>query len=317
MGDFLDDWRGPFTLEQARAEGFDLSDVRRMARAGYIRRLRAAVYVSTADLAAASSDPALLHALHVRGLQTSFKTPVVAAAASAAQIYGLEFLDPPHQELVVMTGDLTVSGTHRDGYRLRVAQLPDHHVTELHGVRLTTPARTIVDLCAELSFVGGVVVAESAVRKGLVTVGELGETAEWPAFRRGIVKVRRVIDFLDPASESPLESASRATFPEIGIRVPKTQVWLVVGGVRIRVDFFWDDVLVVGEADGFGKYQAAPGEDPLAAIRREKSREQLVLEDGLEVVRWGWREVRNPALLQRRLAAALARGAERQRGRGA
>lgn len=315
MGDFLDCRRGPFTAEQARAGGFDLNDLRRMARAGYIRRLRANVWVSTADLAVAEADPALLHALHVRGLQTSFATPVVAAAASAAQIYGLEFLDPPSTDLVVLSGDLRVSGTRRDGYRLRVAHLPEHHVTEVHGVRLTTPARTVIDLCAELSFVGGVVVTESAVRKGLVTSTELTEAAEWPSFRRGIVKVRRVLDFLDPASESPLESASRATFSELGIRIPRSQVWLVIGGVRIRVDFFWEDVLVVGEADGFGKYRSEPGADPMAAIRREKAREQLALQDGMEVVRWGWREVRKPALLQRLVLAALTRGGERQRGR--
>ncbi|HVE26417.1 MAG TPA: type IV toxin-antitoxin system AbiEi family antitoxin domain-containing protein, partial [Sporichthya sp.] len=63
MGDFLDEWRGPFTLEQARAQGFDLKDVRRMVRAGYIKRLRARVYVAAAELAAAEGDAALLHAL--------------------------------------------------------------------------------------------------------------------------------------------------------------------------------------------------------------------------------------------------------------
>jgi hypothetical protein len=317
MGDFLDEWRGPFTLEQARAQGFDLKDVRRMVRAGYIKRLRARVYVAAAELAAAEGDAALLHALHVRGLQTSFETPVIAAAASAGRIYGLEFMDPPHPDLVVMTGDLSVSGTRRDDYRLRVAHVPEHHITVFNGVRLTTPARTVVDLCAELPFVGGVVVAESAIRKGLVTVAELSETADWPSFRRGIIKVRRVIDFLDPASESPLESASRATFLELGIRIPRTQVWIVIDGVRIRVDFFWEDVLLVGEADGLGKYRAKVGEDPLLAIRKEKAREQLALADGIEVVRWGWHEVRNPRLLQRLVLAGLARGTERQRGRGA
>jgi hypothetical protein len=317
MGDFLDDWRGPFTLDQARSKGFDLNDIRRMVRAGYITRLRARVYVSTAEMATAAADPTLLHALHVKGLQTSFETPVVAAAASAGRIYGLEFMDPPDTDLIVLTGDVNLSGTRRDGYRLRVAHLAEHHVTEFNGVRLTTPARTVVDLCAELPFCGGVVVAESALRKGLVTVGELSETAAWPSFRRGIVKVRRVIEFLDPASESPLESASRARFLELGIRIPRTQVWIVIDGVRIRVDFFWDDVRLAGEADGLGKYQPKPGEDPLAAVRREKAREQRALADGIEVVRWGWHEVRNPRLLHRLVTAGLARGAERQRGRSA
>lgn len=307
--------RGPFSLEHARAEGMSRRDLRRLVRTNHLTRLRACVYVSTAELDVAAADPALQHAIHVRGLQLGFSTPVVAAAASAARIYGLEFMDPPGSDPVVLTGDLSVSGTRRDGYRLRAAHLPDSHVTTHHGVRLTTPARTVVDLCAELPFVEGVVLADSALRRRLVTPEELQDMAAWPSFRRGIRKVREVIDFLDPQSESPLESASRATMHLLGIRRPRTQVWIDINGIRIRVDFFWDDILVIGEADGFTKYAARPGQDAIAAIRAEKEREQLALEAGYEMVRWGWREVRSPALLQRRLEAAFLRGSERQRGR--
>lgn len=317
-GGVVDDILGagaPFSREMAHAAGVNDRELRALVRTNYLTRWRSHVFVASADLAAAGEDPPRLHALQIRGLQAGFRTPVVAAAASAAQIYGLEVLDPPPPGLVVMTGDLRISGTHRDGYRLRVARLPSHHVTTCHGARLTTPARTVIDLCAELSFSGGVVVAESAMRRGLVSVDELVEMAAWPAFRRGIRKVRRVIEFLDPLAESPLESASRAVMHELGIRAPRLQVWFVVGGMRIKVDFFWDDVAVIGEADGFTKYAPVPGQDPLTAIRKEKQREQLALEEGLEVVRWGWREVRSPALLQRRLEAAFLRGAERRRGR--
>lgn len=249
------------------------------------------------------------------GCNWAMSAPVVAAATSAARIYGLEFLDKPDDDLVVLSGDRMASGTRRDGYRLRVGLLPDEHVTMLHGVRLTTPARTVLDLCSELSFTGGVVVAESAVRRGLVTVGELQDIADRTSCRRGVTMARRVFAFLDPKAESPLESASRAVMHELGIPVPRTQVVLVLGGRRYRFDFRWDDTLVLGEADGLSKYEPKPGEDPLAAVRAEKEREQLALESGHEVVRWGWREVRQPALLDRRLRAAFLRGVERQRGR--
>lgn len=307
--------RGPFTAADAHADGLSDDDLDRLVRKHQIVQLRRGVYVSARELAAVADDDERLHAVYVRGLQLAFSAPVAAAAFSAARIYGLEFLDPPQSELVVMSGDLKTSGTHRDGYRLRVAELPDEHLTTRHGVTLTTPARTVVDLCAELPFMAGLVVADSAVRKDLCTVEELQNLAAATISRRGIIKVRRVFDALDPAAGSPLESASRAAFLALGYRMPLTQVEFVINGRRIIVDFLWFDLDLAGEADGFGKYKAIPGRDELAAIRDEKDREQLLLGDGVEVVRWGWKEVRSPELLRRRLDPAFVRAQERIRGR--
>ena len=313
----IDGWfgRGPFTAGEAHLEGLTASDIERLVRSKALVQLRRGVYVSAVDLGAVANDDPRLHAMHIRGLQLAFASPVAAAASSAARIYGLEFLDPPVDELVVVSGDTRTSGTHRDGYRLRVAVLPEAHLTERHGVTLTTPARTVVDLCAELSFMGGVVIAESAVRKRLTTVEELRETADTTVSRRGITRVRRVFDFLGPQSDSPLESASRVRIAELQLGTPATQVEFVINGRLIRVDFYWAEFDLVGEADGYGKYQPKPGQDALAAVRDEKEREQLLLAAGKEVVRWGWREVRRPELLQARLQPAFTRGLERRRGR--
>lgn len=302
-------------MAQAFADGLDLTELDRLVRTKQIVQVRRGVYVPARELAAVADDDPRHHAMHVKALQLAFTAPVAAAAFSAARIYGLELLDEPPDELVVVSGDLKTSGTHRDGYRLRVAALPEDHLTVHHGVKLTTPARTVVDLCAELSFMGGLVVADSAVRKGFVTVAELQALADATFSRRGIVKVRRVFAAVDPAAGSPLESASRAAFAALGYRMPLTQVEFVINGRRIIVDFLWFDLDLAGEADGYGKYKAAPGKDDLAAIRDEKDREQALLGDGVEVVRWGWREVRSPELLRRRLDPAFIRAQERLRGR--
>ncbi len=305
-----------WTSAELRAEGVDLACLRRMLRADDLARVRRDIYVSSAELHAIGKDERRLHALQVQALQRSFATSVVAGGTSAARIYGLEFLDPPSKEIVVVGGLELVSSTHRDGYRLRRAVLPPEHVYLKYGVALTTPARTIVDLAAEMSFMAGLVLADSGVRKRLVTVEELRETAVATVpFRRGLPKVLRVIDAVDPLSESPLESASRAAFIELGIPKPLTQFVLIVGDEEYRLDFLWPEVEVSGEADGMNKYRPVPGEDPLAAVRREKTREQDILTTGLEMVRWGWAEVRNQQILDRRLRAAFARGTERRRGR--
>ncbi len=129
--------------------------------------------------------------------------------------------------------------------------------------------------------------------------------------------MRKVFAALDPESGSPLESASRVVIAALGFPAPSTQVEFVINGRRIIVDFFWVGYDLVGEADGFTKYEPVPGRDALAAIRDEKEREQLLLGDGKEVVRWGWKEVRSPQLLRARLEPGFRRGQERRRGRGA
>jgi len=52
-----------------------------------------------------------------------------------------------------------------------------------------------------------------------------------------------------------------------------------------RVDMWWPDFKVIGEADGLGKY------DDILDLRAEKIREDRLRRLGLTVVRWTWDEI--------------------------
>ncbi len=74
-----------------------------------------------------------------------------------------------------------------------------------------------------------------------------------------------------------------------------------------EVDFAWPDLGIVGEADGEAKYLDAAlrrGRSPERVVVDEKYREDRIRALGYRVVRWGWREATNSALLRRRLLAA-------------
>jgi hypothetical protein len=162
-----------------------------------------------------------------------------------------------------------------------------------------------VDLARVGSFVEGVVVADSALRMGKVTVagieGVLAECQGWPGVRRA----RRVAGFSDGRSESALESIGRATFHEHGLPAPELQVWVGADdlGVIGRADYLWPEYRTIAEADGAVKY-AEPGR----AIS-QLNRDARLRDAGFEVVHFTWQEITmTPRQVVDRIRAAFARG---------
>lgn len=305
----------PFTAAQARAAGCSRAEVRRALRNGRWVALRRGVYVEASRLATIAENPEARHALEVAGLLLAMGFDAVAGGTTAARILGVDLLGPVARDPVLLT-DAAVKGVHRNGYLLRSAALPSHHRTVRRDVAITSAARTVVDLARTHSFVEGVVAADSALQQGLVSLTQLRGLLEECSTWSGIARARRVVNFAHPRAESVLESVSRVAMHEQDLPVPRTQVTLGdVSGPRCRVDFLWDDLNVVGEADGLGKYEPDGGRSTRDILRAEKRREEWLADAGYELVRWGWDDANDPPRLARRIRAAFARGADRQRGR--
>jgi hypothetical protein len=307
---------GPFTRAQAIAAGFTAAEIRRSLRRGEWVALRRGVYVEQRLLAQVAGDGERRHAIAVAALLLVLGHPAVAAGHSAARILGLEFLNRPPDELFVPGSHPGVSGERRDGYVLRAVALPEHHLRVRHGVPITAAARTVVDLAGELPFKDAVVLADSALRLGRVSLRQLREVlcdcSGWPGTRAA----QEVVAFADRKSGSVLESVSRVGFREQGLPAPQTQVaigdeWEQYGAV----DFLWDEFNVIGEADGLAKYEPDGRRSTRDKIKAEKRREERLFDAGYEVVRWGWEDATDPPRLARRLRASFVRGLERKRGR--
>lgn len=300
---------GVFTSEEAHRAGFSKADVRRRLRNGDWVTLRHGVYVERTELAAAPDSRK--HALHIAGLLTVLHCDAVASQTSAAQIWGLETIGMWPDELTLATTP-TTTYKHRDGYVLRPARLLDQHRVLRYGVPVTSAARTVVDLARTLpSSLNAVVVADSALRKRLVSPERLREVLTESRGWRGVRRATQILELVDPYAESALESVSRVAMHWHGLPAPRTQV--VIGA--FRVDFLWEQYGVIGEADGIGKYVADGWRTTADIVRAEKRREERLFDLGYEVVRWGWDEAMASDHLAQRLRAAFRRGLERQRGR--
>lgn len=286
LGRMVDDPAGlpPFRRRDASGLGLAERDVRRLVAAGELRVLRHGVLVGRRRLAL-SADDRQRHALAAAAALAALDRQAAVSHESAACLHGLTVLG--HAPSVVRLTRPGGSCRRMPGTTLRVCGLPEQHVTEVDGVRVTTLARTVVDLARASSRRASVVIADSARRAGC-SGAELESVLRfcwtWP----GIDRAAWVVHFADSRAEGALESLSRLVFHEHGLPQPDLQVRLGESDLVGRVDFYWRAHGVVGEADGLLKYADDPD-----ALRREKLRQERLEDAGFVVVRWGWDDIWN------------------------
>lgn len=181
-------------------------------------------YAPAALAAEMVRDPGGREALRVASVLAVAKPGAVGSHRSAANIHGLDLLGrQPSRATEVTRPPGLGSGTGRPGVRVHVAALPDKHVMVRSGVRVTSVARTVVDLARTSEFRAGVVAADSALRRKRTSKDELraviADCRRWPGIRRA----GQVVEFSDGRSESALESISRVAFRDQGIPRPSSR----------------------------------------------------------------------------------------------
>jgi hypothetical protein len=217
----------------------------------------------------------------------------VVSHASAGLLQGLSYVDRPS------VPTLTVERGQRGETGVYVARLHSGDVTQLGGLPITRPERTLVDLlrtARDRTFAQAL--ADSALRAGFV-LGDIDTALAlargWP----GIKQAREAWQHADGRIESVLESRCRVWFRDGGLPEPEPQVVLGDGHRVARVDFLFREQLTVVESDGRVKY-----DDP-SALWEEKQREDWLRDMGFEVVRATWADGRDggEALVGRTLRA--------------
>lgn len=222
----------------------------------------------------------------------------MAAGTTAALIHGLPVFGRPLERPL-----LVERKPDRPGHHGRSRTVEEQHVEMVHGVPVTSLARTAIDVARTGGLLRGVITADAVLARG-VARAELEAVAaachRWP----GIVAARAAVDFADGRSESALESAGRVRCHQQGLEPPDLQVVLNDNdGVIGRVDHYWEATRTVGEADGALKY-AEPGD-----LFAEKVREDRLRDAGHQVVRYTWDEVvHRPASVAARFQRAFDRG---------
>ena len=188
----------------------------------------------------------------------------------------------------------------RAGVRPRQADIVPTEILTLSGLRLTSPARTFVDLAAFMCLPDVVAVGDVAMRRYGVTTAELTLVMRRRLRYPGKVRARQAIPLLNPRAESPPESRLRVHIVEDGL--PQPQVNLVIrdryGCFLARCDLAYEEWLLAIEYDG--AVHATPERRRADATRRTRLREA-----GWWIVEVVDEDLRNPQRAVAKVRAAL------------
>ncbi len=196
---------------------------------------------------------------------------------SAAQVHGLDLIE---SELPVEVTVPRSRSLARPDLVVRRAELAVDDRTMVAGLPVTSVLRTIMDVARHATLDEAVVVADSALRMGVLSRHQLAQAVDATAGPRAR-RIRRALLLVDESSGSALETRARVLMHLAALPAPVPQ--LVIrdekGQFVARVDFAFVAARVVVELDGF-------------AFHRDRDSYRTDRAKANELARLGWRLVR-------------------------
>jgi hypothetical protein len=269
---------GVVSRAQLLTAGLSADDVDRRVAARRLRRIHRGVY-------------AVGHrALRVEGrwMAATLAVGGVLSHASAAAAWEVRRSNAS----VIDVTTRRVGRERRAGLRIhRSGTLMPEQITTHHGIAITTPARTIVDLARTLTGRRLEEVVDHADFLGLVDFDELRDANS--------VSLKAVLENYAPA---PTRSEQEERF--LGLcddhDIPRPATNAIIEGVE--VDFVWRKRRLVVEVDGY-RYHRAP-----SRFESDREKDVYLQTRGWRVMRFTWRQITRRAAW---VAAAVTSGPAR------
>jgi hypothetical protein len=275
---------GIFTTADLAERGVSKEEVRTATRTGTWVRLRTGVFVSATDLAEVERT-GRRPGLEALAVMTSLgRSSAVLSGATAAWVWGL-----PRPRGALATVQLTDPYRWRrgHGWLMSRARLPEDEVTVRGAYRVTTAARTVVDVARAWPEVHAVAAIDAVLLRGLADREELARVLDRQSSVPGIPRSVRALALADGRAESWLETWGRLSFAALGLPpfVPQVELWLDGRLVKV-VDGWYDEAALAIEFDGRVKYRRPRfGRSPEDELWREKRSEDVLRSIGIRFVR--------------------------------
>ena len=255
---------GAFTLADARQKGID----RWHLRGTSWRKLGAGTFVA----ARVDDSP------HLRLKAAKLRLPdgAVFSGRTAAWLHGLDVdaCDP-----IEVTAPLEVGISSRAGMIVRRSSLDKKEVVTVNGLPATAILRTLRDVALHMSLTEAVVVADMALNRRVTSLSALTASAEKSAGSQGVRALRKVLQYVEPLAESPMETRLRVLLVLAGLPRPEAQVEIRDAWHRFigRVDLYYRAERLAIEYDG-GLHRQKLVED--------NRRQNRLLETGVRLLRF-------------------------------
>ncbi|HLZ94982.1 MAG TPA: DUF559 domain-containing protein [Candidatus Dormibacteraeota bacterium] len=183
----------------------------------------------------------------------------VFSGATAAWLHGLD-VSPCDPIDVTVPNDGHQAA--RTGMALRRSALADDEVVELRGLRATSILRTLRDVAIRRELTEAVVMTDMALHAGVIAPDSLRRYVSESSGLYGVAKLRRVVNHMEPCSESAMETRLRMLLVLAGLPRPEAQVAIYDSSGKFagRPDLFYRAQRLGLEYDG-GVHRRSLAED--------------------------------------------------------
>ncbi|MEZ0339126.1 hypothetical protein ACAG25_03985 [Mycobacterium sp. pV006] len=171
----------------------------------------------------------------------------VLAGFSAAAVHGAKWIDPKLPATVIDDNRRRTPGV-----VTWAAVLAEEEICTVDGMRVTTPARTAIDLARRYPLDTAITAVDALARATRLTVDAITAAAGRYPGRHGLGRVREVLSFVDPGAESPQETWLRLVVVRAGYPRPRTQLPVLneYGALIGTVDLGWNEHKIAMEYEG-------------------------------------------------------------------
>jgi hypothetical protein len=171
----------------------------------------------------------------------------VVAGRSASALHGAKWVDANHPSEIIYDNRHAPAAI-----RTWSDRIEDDELTLLGGVKVTTSARTALDVACRYPVGKAVAAIDALARATDLKIADVELLAERYKGRRGIRRARIALSLVDAGAESPRETWLRLLLIRAGFPPPQTQipVYDQYGQLVAVLDMGWEHLKLAVEYDG-------------------------------------------------------------------
>ena len=194
-----------------------------------------------------SRDTELTPALRAKAGWLRTRRRGVVAGFSASALHGSKWIDSRRPATVIGTNRRPVAGI-----QVWEEHVEGDEICVVDGVRVTTPARTALDLARRYCVDEAVTAIDALGQATCLKVPDIELLTHRYRGRHGIRQARATLGLVDMGSESPRETWLRLLLIRAGFPPPQTQipVYDEYGQLVAVVDMGWEDIKVGVDYEG-------------------------------------------------------------------
>jgi Protein of unknown function (DUF559) len=171
----------------------------------------------------------------------------ILAGFSASALYGTRWIDPSRPAEIIDTNRRKAPGVLVWEERIEADE-----ITVANQIRITTPARTALDLARRYPRGIAIAAVDALVQATELKLADVELLVDRYRGRHGMKAARTALELVDGGAQSPKETWLRLLLIRAGFPRPQTQITIrnEWGWAEAYLDMGWEDIKVAVEYDG-------------------------------------------------------------------